>query len=95
MGNVLHGVQKEVEVQRVSNDIREQLYFEPGTKLKIKEKVDKTIIVYEAVVIANYPYFLNVRVDTENRGSYIKSINKLDVLTNDRGRTLIKEVIHA
>lgn len=57
-----------------ANDLR------PGDRLNIRMKQDKTITFFIATVVDVFDYFINVRVDTEKHGSYVTSINKVDLL---------------
>ena len=90
MGPIGHGLGGKIDAVYTVKDVL-NIHYELGTKLLIKEKVDKTVTVYEAVVVEDYLWHFVVRVDTKDYGSYFKSINKINALCA-YGFTLIKEV---
>ena len=69
----------------------QSLGFAVGTKVKVWTKVDKMRIEYEGVVVENYDDFFNIEIQTEQYGSYIISINKVDLVTAT-GNTKVREV---
>ena len=60
----------------------QNLGFAVGTRVKIWTKVDKTHVEYVGIVVGNYDDFFNVEVQTKNNGSFIISVNKVELATS-------------
>ena len=69
----------------------QNLGFAVGTRVKVWTKVDKTNVEYVGIVVGNYDDFFNVEVQTKNNGSFIISVNKVELATSF-GSTKCKEV---
>lgn len=75
---------RELDVEMTVEDIT-NLHYEVGKRVRIRTKVDKTLLDINGIVVGDYPFFFNV--DT---GNYIMSVNKVDLLYQ-YGATVVKE----
>ena len=76
---------RELDYETTIADVK-SIHFGIGKKVRVKTKVDKTLLDFEGTVVGDYPFFFNV--DT---GNYVMSVNKVDMLYR-YGGVAIKEI---